>query len=65
MTTSIAAGSGNLPFGVVGYKGQGCKQASLVSSVALNGCPQRELSWYLITILVSVLNWCMDFILMS
>ncbi|XP_031265265.1 L-aspartate oxidase, chloroplastic [Pistacia vera] len=45
MTTSIAAGSGNLPFGVIGYKGQGCKQASLISSVTLSGCVQRELSW--------------------
>lgn len=45
MTTSIAAGSGQLHFGATNCKGQHCKQTSRVSGITFQRCIQKELSW--------------------
>uniref|UniRef100_A0A7N0T262 L-aspartate oxidase n=1 Tax=Kalanchoe fedtschenkoi TaxID=63787 RepID=A0A7N0T262_KALFE len=44
MTTSIAAGTGSLHFGSVGYKRRGCRQASVCDLTFRRGV-HKELSW--------------------
>ncbi|CAA0828512.1 L-aspartate oxidase- chloroplastic [Striga hermonthica] len=44
MATSVAAGSG-LHFKDTIYRGQGCRWAYMVRSIAVSNCMQKEISW--------------------
>ncbi|KAL0377428.1 UNVERIFIED_CONTAM: L-aspartate oxidase, chloroplastic [Sesamum radiatum] len=45
MATSVASGSGRLHFKDTVYRGQGCRQAHWVQSIAVPRCMMKELSW--------------------
>lgn len=48
MATSIAIGSGNLPFKEMVCRGQVCRQSSSVSGITFQRFVQKELSWLVI-----------------
>lgn len=54
MAASVAYVGGQLQYGMNFYWGQGYRQALWVPGVTINGCLQRELSWYLLRILITV-----------